>query len=388
MSETGMSQSRIGNAAGLWSLPEWLNTPLRMLTIILGGATGALGMALSMLSMPAEPVWIVPGLLLGFVAIYQSIFVHEFGHLLGARLGGMTVMRLRVGRWDFRMRRRGWTFSRQPKHPQKLAGYVMAFADPRGPWRRQHVWFNAGGPLANLVVAGLAGLVSLALEDGPAQGLLLAVAATNACMGVANLLPVQGKLKQVSDGLWMLRWWRGMDAAHPQLAFARLMGLSCSGLCADQVPEEDLQVLESQDSPMPLVALYIRLRALQIQGRWQEAAALDSSFQVQRNALPEALQKVLYDMLRLIGAELAFAQAVASRSALGLFDELLPQRLQREYTSIWARCLAMRAAAAGDQQEFRRQLDRAVAFARLSPDLSQEAEELRMQKHLLELLPA
>ncbi len=138
---------------------------------------------------------------------------------------------------------------------------------------------------------------------------------------------------------------------------------------------------------MPLVALYIRLRALQIQGRWPEAAALDSSFQAQRKALPEALQKVLFDMLRLIGAELAFAQAVASRSALGLFDELLPQRLQREYTSIWARCLAMRAAAVGDQQEFRRQLDRAVAFARLSPDLSQETEELRMQKHLLEILP-
>ncbi|MFS2125043.1 site-2 protease family protein [Pseudomonas sp. Pseusp97] len=388
MSETGMSQSRICKTAGLWSLPEWLNTPLRMLMIVLGGAAGALGMVLSMLALPTEPVWIVPGLLLGLVAIYQSIFVHEFGHFLGARLGGMTVMRLRVGRWDFRMRRRGWTFSRQPRHPQKLAGYVMAFADPRGPWRRQHVWFNAGGPLANLLVAGLAGLVSLTLEDGPAQGLLIAVAATNTCMGVANLLPVQGKLKQVSDGLWMLRWWRGMDAAHPQLAFARLMGLSCSGLCADQVPEADLQLLESQEAPMPLVALYIRLRALQVQGRWEDAAALDASFQAQRNALPEALQKVLYDMLRLIGAELAFAQAVASGGELGLFDELLPQRLQHEYTSIWARCLAMRAAIAGDQQEFRRQLERAVAFARLSPDLSQETEELRMQQHLLKRLPA
>ncbi|PJI49414.1 MAG: hypothetical protein CTR55_08630 [Pseudomonas sp.] len=388
MSETGMSQTRAGNAAGLWSLPEWLNTPLRLLMIFLGGATGALGMALSMLSMPVGAVWIVPGLLLGFVAIYQSIFVHEFGHFLGARLGGMTVMRLRVGRWDFRMQRQGWTFSRQPKHPQKLAGYVMAFADPRGPWRRQHVWFNAGGPLANLVVAVFAGLVSLALADGPAQGGLLAVAATNACMGIANLLPVQGKLKQVSDGLWMLRWWRGMDAEHPQLAFARLMGLSCSGLCADQMPEADLELLESQESPMPLVALSIRLRALQIQGRWQEAAALDAAFQVQRNALPEALQTVLYDMLRLIGAELAFAQAVASRSALGLFDELLPQRLKREYASIWARCLAMRAADAGDQQAFRQQLNRAVASARLSPDLSQETEELRIQKYLLEMLPA
>ncbi|WP_448682341.1 site-2 protease family protein [Pseudomonas nicosulfuronedens] len=387
MSQTGMSQNRVANGVGLWSLPEWLNAPLRLLVLALGAAAGGLGMALSMLAMPSGPDWIFPGLLLGVVAIYQSIFVHELGHLLGARLGGMTVMRLRIGRWDFRMQRKGWKFSRQPRHPQKLAGYVMAFADPRGPWRRQHVWFNAGGPLANLVVATLTGLVSLALESGSAQGLLLALAATNACMGVANLLPVQGKLKQVSDGLWMLRWWRGMDAEHPQLAFARLMGLSCSGLCADQVPEADLQLLESQEAPMPLVALYIRLRALQIQGRWQEAAALDSSFQAQRKALPEALQKVLFDMLRLIGAELAFAQAVASRSALELFDELLPQRLQREYTSIWARCLAMRAAAVGDQQEFLRQLDRAVAFARLSPDLSQETEELRMQKHLLEILP-
>lgn len=387
MGTTGQLDEQQGASAELWTLPPWINGFLRGLVILLSAATGGLGVALCMLSLPGEPVWILPGILLGVFVIQLSVFLHELGHLLGARLGGMTVLRLRVGRWDFRMQRSGWKFSRQPKSPLKVGGYVMAFADPHGPWRRQHIWFNAGGPLANLIVAALAGLSALWLEPGPLKGVLLAIAATNACVGVANLLPVKGKLKQVSDGLWLLRWWRGMNAAHPQLAFARLMGHSCSGICADQVPEEDLTLLESQEAPMPLVALYIRLRALQIQGRWQEAAALDASFQAQRNALPEALQKVLYDMLRLIGAELTFAQAVASRSALGLFDELLPQRLQREYASIWARCLAMRAAAVGNQQEFHHQLDRAVAFARLSPDLSQETEELRMRKHLLEVLP-
>ncbi|WP_152221689.1 site-2 protease family protein [Pseudomonas sp. SCB32] len=388
MADTGNAESHAGEVAGLWELPPVLNEALRMLVYLLGGAAGILGVMLCMLSMPAETVWILPGILAGATVLYLSIFVHELGHLLAARWSGMTVLRMCVRRLDVRLLREGLKVGWRPRYNRRLAGFVMAFADPRGPWRRQQMWFVAGGPLANLAVALLAGAIVLWLEPGPLRGILLAICATNACVGVANLLPVVGRPRVVSDGLWLLRWRRGMDIGHPQLAFARLMGLSCAGTCADEAPEPELRLLESQDQPMPLVALYLRLRALQIQGRWQEAAALEVPFQVLRNALPEALQRPLFDMLRLIGAELAFVAAVSSGSAAGLFDELLPERLKREYASVWARCLAVRAAFGGEREECRRQLARAVASARRSPDLSQETEETRMCERLLEALPA
>jgi len=388
MADTGNAGNQVSEVAELWELPPGLNQALRMLVYLLGAAAGMLGMALSMLSMPAEPVWILPGILAGVMVLYLSIFVHELGHLLGARWSGMTVLRMCVRRLDIRLLRGGWKLGWRPRHDRRLAGFVMAFADPRGPWRQQQMCFVAGGPLANLAVALLAGAVVLWLESGPARGILLAVSATNACVGIANLLPVVGKPRVVSDGLWLLRWRRGLDIAHPQLAFARLMGLSCVGVCADEAPESELRLLEAQDQPMPLVALYLRLRALQIQGRWQAAATLNESFQAQRNMLPEALQRPLYDMLRLIGVELAFAEAVSSGSAAGLLDELLPERLRREYASVWSRCLAVRAAFDGDREESRRLLDHSVAFARRSLDLAQETEEIRLRERLLEALPA
>lgn len=385
MADTQDVVDQDGEQASFWALPRWINTPLKWLQVALGAAAGVSGMALSMLSLPESPVWIIPGFITGFAVIYLTLFIHELGHLLGARRGGMVALRMRVGRLDIRMQRNGFTLGWPPRSDRRLGGFVLAFADPRGSWRRQHIDFVVGGPLANLLFAALTGLVSLWLDSMLISGLLLALAACNACLGVANLLPVE-RMPLVSDGLWVLRWWRGIDVDHPKLAFARLMGLACAGQCADEVPGTDLRLLEAQDQPMPLVALYIRLKALLVQGSWQEAAALEGTFQAQRTALPEAMQRPLYDMLKLMSAELAFAQAMTNRSAAGLFDELLPPRLQREYTSIWARCLALRAALAGDDQACQQHLQRGLAHAACSPDLSLEKEEQRLQQRMLQSL--
>ncbi|MEE9100010.1 site-2 protease family protein [Pseudomonas nitroreducens] len=372
-------------ASDFWSLPGWLNGLLWLLQFSLSAAAGALAVLLSMLWLPGGAIWSLSGIVAGLCIVYLSVVVHELGHLLAARWAGMTVLRMRVGRLDVRLLRKGWKLGFAPRTQKRLQGFVMAFADPRAAWRRQHMGFVAGGPLANLILAVLAGALGAWLAPGAAHGMLLAFAACNACIGVANLLPVERK-PQVSDGLWLLRWWRGLDVAHPKLAFARLMGAACAGLCADQADPADLQLLEAQGQPMSLLALYIRLRGLLVQGRWEEAAALDAMFQAQRSALPEAMLRPLYDLLRLMETELAFARAMASRSAVGLFDELLPSRLQREYTSTWARCLALRAVLAGDDGELRRQLARGIEHAARSPDLSMEKEEARIQQGMLRFL--
>lgn len=137
---------------------------------------------------------------------------------------------------------------------------------------------------------------------------------------------------------------------------------------------------------MPLMALYIRLRALLVQGRWQEAVGLGIAFQAYRSSLPEALQCALYELLRLMLVELSFAEAMARRDASGLVDDLLVPRLRREYAGIWARCLALRAQLAGDEEELHRQLALGLEHAANSPDLSLEKEESRIQHCMLQSL--
>jgi hypothetical protein len=369
--------------ADFWSLPNWLNGSLCLLQMALGIAATMVSLLLFMLSLPKEPIWIVPGFIVGFSAVFLAIVTHELGHFLAARCCNIAVLRVRVGRWDVRILRKGWKVSRRPKIEPRLGGFVLAFMDPRGPWRRQQLWFVAGGPLANLTLAGVAGLGALLVGHGATQGALLALAAANVCLGVANLLPTQRKAV-TSDGLWLLRWWRGLDINHPQLAFMRLMGLACAGTCSDELPEKDLRLLEAQEQPMPLLALYIRLRALLVQGRWQDAMDLGVAFQVHRSSLPETLQRALYELLRLMMVELSFAEAMVRRDASGLVDDLLVPRLRREYAGIWARCLALRALLAGDEEELRRQLTLGLEHAANSPDLSLEKEESQIQQCMLQ----
>ena len=370
---------------GFWSLPNWLNGPLCLLQMALGIAATMVSLMLFMLTLPKEPIWIVPGFIVGFSAVFLAVVTHEFGHFLAARCCRIAVLRVRVGRWDVRILRHGWKLSRRPKIEPRLGGFVMAFMDPRGAWRRQQLWFVAGGPLANLTLAAVAGLGALLVGDGSTRGALLALAAANVCLGIANLLPTQRKAV-TSDGLWLLRWWRGLDINHPQLAFMRLMGLACAGKCSDELPEKDLRLLETQEQPMPLMALYIRLRALLVQGRWQEAVGLGIAFQAYHSSLPEALQRALYELLRLMLVELSFAEAMARRDASGLVDDLLVPRLRREYAGIWARCLALRAQLAGDEEELHRQLALGLEHAANSPDLSLEKEESRIQHCMLQSL--
>lgn len=386
MDESPTIAARSAEKTGLWSLPAWLNGPLRILQVALSFAMSALAVLLCMLGMTGKPIYLPLGLLFGFAMFYLAVVVHELGHLLAARRSGMTVLRMRIGRLDFRALRDGWQTTWRPKGDKRFGGYVLAFADPRGAWRRQSFRFIAGGPLANLLVAGLAALPLLWISGGVIHGIVLAFVATNALMGLANLLPVE-RAPLASDGLWLLRWWRGLDPSHPDLAFARVMGLGCAGVCADQLPEQELQTLSAQEQPMPLVALYIRLRALTVQGRWPEALALREPFEAQCKTLPAALRPQLFDLLKAIAVELAVGEALVTGDASALKDDLLPPRLQREQGSLWARCLALRAASRGDAPECRRQLELAVAHARQSPDRSQEQEEMRLRERMLAALP-
>lgn len=371
---------------GIWTLPNWLNWPLGLFQRLLSVATGALGMLACLQGLPGRTIYFPLGMAIGLLLIYVAVAIHEGGHLLAARRAGMVVLQAGVGFVEFRALRKGWRVGWRRQVNKRQGGYVMAFADPRQDWRRQSMGFVVGGPLANLLAAGLGWLLLPYPGGSFSHALLLAFVATNACMGLANLVPARvGALE--TDGLWLLRWWRGLDPRHPQLAYVRVLGLGCAGVCADQLPAEELQNMQAQAQPLPLLSLFIRLRALMLQDRWQEAVALEQCFVEQRDALAERLRLPLFDLLKLMAAELAFAKAVLGDDAALLADDLLPVRLQRRFGSFWARCLALRALRLGDSERYRQQLDTAVAFAGQSPDLSQEREELRLREHILARLP-
>ena len=120
-------------------------------------------------------------ILLALIGLGVVIFVHELGHFLGARLGGMRVRQLALGfGWRLCGFRRNGTDYRINAVP--LGGYVMvdgnleesddpASRDPRlmqnrPPWAR--ALFALSGPLFNLLFSGVILLAILGVRGLPA----------------------------------------------------------------------------------------------------------------------------------------------------------------------------------------------------------------------------
>lgn len=100
------------------------------------------------------------------VLLYASVLLHEVSHALTARRLGLPV--------------RGITL-------HFLGGYTEIERDSPTPGRDLVV--SAAGPLVSLVVAGLAQLASVLVDQNIAEFLLLELAVANVIVGVFNLLP-------------------------------------------------------------------------------------------------------------------------------------------------------------------------------------------------------
>lgn len=312
-----------------------------------------------------------------------TLLVHEGGHYVAARHAGMTVLRVRVGRVELQPQQRGWRV--RWALPQKIhaAGYVTAVHDPSRPLRGQSLRMIAGGPGANLLVAIILGPVAWWCLPHAAAWLTLAFALLNALTGLANLVP--GSRGLASDGLQLLLWRNRQLEFGPLFAHARLLALTVAGVTADRLPEDQLALLDAQPAPMPMVALWYRLKARQNRGEWEAAAAQQTRFEHLQAELTPALRSGLAEFLACIRTELAFSLAMRDRDAAGLMDNLLPEKSRWSAPALWPRCLALRALLEGHLAEGRRLLGEAQCVAEQSLDRALPLSEALIQRRMLAL---
>ncbi|KDN96986.2 M50 family metallopeptidase [Pseudomonas donghuensis] len=315
-----------------------------------------------------------------------SLCVHEGGHYLGAKWVGMTVLAARVLALEIQPLQRGWKarWSRLGKG-QPLAGYVMAAHAPHQPLRRPMLVFTLMGPLLNLLFAGLC-LVLYPLLGGEFAALVLALGVCNLTTGLANLLPTVAP-GRVSDGAVFLAWLYKPDEQGQALAGVRLMALGAAGMQAEDLPGADLDHLSTQPMPAPLSALGYRLYARQNQADWAGAVALGKELEAML-ASPSLVLKQCMVLLAILRAELAFSRAMLERDARELHDHLFNEETDWYAPSFRPRCLALRAALAGDANHLAHPVEQAVRLAGNSQDRSQGPREERLAGYIQALLTA
>jgi hypothetical protein len=181
-----------------------------------------------------------------------EVLVHEGGHLAVAKLLGWRVSLLSWGPFTLRFVPLKLVYG-APAFGSSAAGAVVA-VPPAG---RESNWgwalLSAGGPLANFLLAGAAGMASAAASDTP-RALFLVLAVISLASGLYNLWP-----RGSSDGaqlLNVLRFkngdWRGL--------FARLVEQTLRGVRPRDWPDSLMVAVRRlslwSDSPDLQLAAY------------------------------------------------------------------------------------------------------------------------------------
>jgi len=130
---------------------------------------------------------------------FVAVLVHELGHAAAAHRLGADIRAIVVLPFEYSMRQRRLRLKWRAGAGD-LGGYVSYVLD-RIDARRKHMLIAAAGPVANLLLALLAGTGAALIGGATLPGALLgALAFLSAGMGIANLVPFKG-----SDGHHILQ---------------------------------------------------------------------------------------------------------------------------------------------------------------------------------------
>ena len=311
--------------------------------------------------------------------IYPCILIHELGHWWCARLAGMKVVRMRVAHVEVMALRRGVKLRWRRRMKGEAAGAVVAFADPAKPGRMRQIAFMAGGPAANALAAVAFWLASWPLSRVPWGWVAVPAAMMNLAFSAGNLIPRASA--RPTDGMWLWRLFRGRLQAFEAPQY-RIIALTLFGRTAERLPEDDLAALEAQPFPVSLVAAWFRLKARMNRGEWAEAASMREAVEASLAAADAKPLAAVRSLIACVRTELAFAHAMHARDASGLADGLMPAYASWEEPHLWPRCLALRAAFAGDRAEYGRRMAESDARVRESVDDSLAASEAMIRGHM------
>lgn len=374
------------NTLNAWApgprLAKTLHGLVQIVSLIAGG--GSMFVCIRAGELTGIPAGGLLGILAWFVVLTISVTFHEFGHYVAARMLGMIAVSAHVGALELLARRRGFRW-RWKRAKRSSMGAVVSIPHPARGFRKQMAWYAAGGPLASLALGALSAVLVARLPDGSWQGLSLAFAVLNLGFFVTNLIPVSSK--STTDG-WRLIQALRLDETDPGLTLMRLNALAMSGTTADRLPAEDVERLRTQEEPNPLFAFWFKLKALQNQLRWTEAAGLADELQQLRNKLPDPMRVALSDFADVLNCEIRYSALMA-----GTGDGMSPlEGLSAEIDwfnpVLRPRCLAAMAAVEGKSEEAKRWLQVAESLAEDSADAAQRTSESRIRADIASRLAA
>jgi hypothetical protein len=181
--------------------------------------------------------------LASILAFFLSLAAHEAGHLLGGRLAGFRFALYAAG--PIRVRRSPSGLRFEINDRWSLAGFAFSVPVHLRNLQRGMVWFVAGGPVANLLLAAIVAGISLAptlaapsRETGRAflggflsLGLSVFVfqaGFTSFVLGVVTLVPLR-KDDFFTDGARLLMLLRGGAQAERWSALWTLFAASAGG---------------------------------------------------------------------------------------------------------------------------------------------------------------
>lgn len=201
------------------------------------------------------------------------VLAHEFGHLLGGRLGGMRPLMLFAGPLHFEFGADGRVRLKRNRVQSSFGG--LAACAPRAhSGRGQFALLVAGGPLASFVLAAVLWPPAFAL-GGWWGGLLFATGGLSALIGMLTLVPLRAG-GFTSDGGQLLGLARNDAETRRNLAMAPLLAQSYAGVRPrDWNPGLfDAATGESKDATHRRIALLLRAGVAEDRGDFAQADAL------------------------------------------------------------------------------------------------------------------
>lgn len=204
------------------------------------------------------------------VAWFLSVLVHETGHVLaglrqGFRFVLMTAGPLRIGMEEGRLR------VRYNDQPGMWGGLALLVPTDLERIHERGRWLVAGGPLASVLLALLAGAACVLFQD-QARFWLLVLAGMSGAIAVATLIPneIGG---YASDGAQLLALGRREPVAESRTLLAIVAGDSLAGTRPRDYDARIVARMRGLDGPPPVKLAAAMLEALHALDRGESAEA-------------------------------------------------------------------------------------------------------------------